>query len=68
MQIRFKRKSCQLIIVEDATPHDVGVYLHMAAAANNNNDLDMIEIVNEIKEPVKVKDPFPMSSMFITLK
>jgi hypothetical protein len=57
-----------MIKITDATPHDVGVYLHMAAAANNNNDLDMIEIINEIKEPVRVKDPFKPSSMFITIK
>ena len=53
MQISFKRRNCEMIRVPDPTPHDIGVYLHMAAAANNAGDLEIIQIINNVKDPVK---------------
>jgi hypothetical protein len=42
-----------MIRVPDPTPHDIGVYLHMAAAANNAGDLEVIQIINNVKDPIK---------------
>lgn len=42
-----------MISVPNPTPHDVGVYLHMAAAANNAGDLEIIQIINNVQDPVK---------------
>ena len=53
MKITFKRKGCNMISVPNPTPHDVGVYLHMAAAASNAGDLEIIQIINNVQDPVK---------------
>lgn len=53
MILMFKRTGCDIIRISDPTPHEIGTYLHMAAAANNTGDLELIQIVNHVKEPVK---------------
>lgn len=53
MQIILKRTGCLPIKIDNASKHDVGLYLHMAAASNNTGDLEMIQICNNVKDPVK---------------
>lgn len=52
MQIILKRTNRPVIKLNDADRHDVGVLLHMAATANNDGDLEMIQICNDLKDPV----------------
>ena len=53
MTLTFKRTGCDIIRVYEPTKHDIGMYLHMAAAANNAGDLEIIQIINHVKDPVK---------------
>lgn len=53
MFVTFKRRGCNMIKVSDPTPHDIGIYLHMAAEANRAGDLEVLQIVNNVKDPVK---------------
>lgn len=53
MMLIFKRTGCDIIRIDNPSKHDIGMYLHMAAAANNSGDLEVIQIVNHVKDPVK---------------
>lgn len=53
MMLIFKRTGCNIIRVQDPSRHDIGMYLHMAAEANRAGDLEVIQIVNNVKDPVK---------------
>lgn len=50
--IDLKRHGCKDVFIQDPTRHDIGVALHMAAAANNDGTLEYIRIENRFEENI----------------
>lgn len=52
MQINIKRRNRPMIKIKDATPYEIGAYLHQAAEANRAGDLELFMVLNDIKDPI----------------